>query len=172
MWMDNNASQNRELVAALSMDIVAEVAPEELDLFDDLVDEYYEDPSPPDMSASARDSALGFGLGGALAAATPAATAMVSAVLGLVVQVATQAFQDESSDFIRDKVKSLFGGKKVETTTDAPIPLTQDQLRRMREAALAEAQKFGMSGDEAERMADALFRRMAVSYTHLRAHET
>jgi hypothetical protein len=162
MWTDT--TENRAFVTELSKEIVAEVAPEELALFDQLVTDYYQNPAPPDLTHRADDDALGFGLGEVLTAASPAATAMVSAVLGFVMQQAINAFHDESSDFIRSKVKGLFKRDKDKDQPSAgdALPFTRQQLKQARELALQEATRYGMEQAEAERMADALLRRLAL----------
>src|SRR5262245_32214717 len=99
---------DRALVAELAQEIIADVAPEELDLFDDLSAEYFANPKPPDMSSKSGDDALGFGIGDMLIASTPAAAAMVSVVVAFATQVIVQAASDEASDTIRERVKALF----------------------------------------------------------------
>jgi hypothetical protein len=162
MWTET--AEDRVLIMELSKEVIAEVAPEELDLFDQLVEEYYDDPTPPDLAAQADDDALGFGLGGVLAASTPAATAMATAVLGLAVQMVVQAFQDESSDFIRGRVKALFNksdGKEKPGGEEA-LSFSREQLKKAREIALQEAMKYGIDQDEAGRMADAMLMLMTL----------
>ena len=62
MWTD--APEDRAFVAELSRDVIAEVAPEEIALFDQLVAEYYADPTAPDRAAQADDDALGLAWAG------------------------------------------------------------------------------------------------------------
>ena len=83
---------------------------------------------------------------------------MVSAVLGFVVQLSLQAFQDESSDFIRSKVKALFQRSRVQTPETRALQFSKEQLRQAHQVALQEAIRYGMDQVEAERMADALLR--------------
>jgi len=154
-----NSPEGRALVEGLSREVIGEVAPEELDLFDQLSDEYYVDPAPPDLTQQGGDEALGFGLGELLIASTPASNAMITVVLTFVIQILMQAAGDEGSDFVRNKIRALFGRKGE---AEPPPHFNRDELRHMRAAAEAEAQRFGLSAEEAGHMADALFRRMAL----------
>ncbi len=161
MWTDS--PEGRALVEEVSRDVIAEVAPEELDLFDQLSDEYYANPTPPDLSQRAGDDALGFGLNELLIANTPAANAMITVVLGFAIQIISKAAGDESSDFVRARVKALFKRKgSAQPSQPAPVQFSTEQLRQMRAAAEAEAQRFGLDAADAGHMADALFRRMAL----------
>jgi hypothetical protein len=149
---------DRALIEELSQQVISEVAPEELDIFDDLSAEYFADPTPPDLNAQESDDALGFGLNEVLIAATPAANAMIGIVLAFAIQTVIQAAGDETSDFVRGRIKALFGkGAKQE----APR-FSQDQLRHMRQIAEAEAKRFGLDDQAAAAMADSLFRRMVL----------
>lgn len=185
--MSSNPLEDREFVADLTKEIVAEVAPEELDIFDSLLQEYYENPQPPDASAGASDDPLGFGLGETLIAVTPAATAMVYAVTSYILEAAVSQFKDEGAEFARNMVKKLFQERRKKKKTgkepgakepgeaaeaaekapdaavSAPPPLTQEQLKHAHEVAIAEARRFGMNEAQALVMADALLRGLVLS---------
>jgi hypothetical protein len=147
------------LVDEISKELVAEVAPEELDLFEELAQEYHANPKPP-QAARGGDDALGFGLDAAMAAASPAVMAAVTACLGFVLQVATDALKDQTKTAVQAQVKTLFAGKK---SGPAAINLTADQLARVRDLALGEARRFGLKKAEADRLADALAGRLAMN---------
>lgn len=69
----NHADSFAESIAQL---IVAQVAPAELPVFDDLAALYFADPTPPDFSTTPYPDPLSMGLGELLVAVTPAATAV------------------------------------------------------------------------------------------------
>lgn len=153
---------DRDLITALSREIVADVAPEEADLFDDLVQEYYEDPTPPGERPRTRGAdPLGFGLDGMVIAMTPAVTAMVTAIGTLAINLAMEAFAGAGADVIREKATALLRGKKDDDGS-TPVPLDASHLKRMHEAAYAEALRYGVSEENANRLADALLRHMAL----------
>ena len=147
------------LVDEISKELVAEIAPEELDLFDELAAGYHANPNPPDASRGG-DDALGFGLDAALIATSPAAMAAVSACLGYLLQVATDALKDQTKTAIQEQVKKLFAAKK---SGPAQLHLDADQLARARSLAASEARRFGLSKADADRLADALAGRLAIN---------
>jgi hypothetical protein len=159
--MSHGQPSYNPLVEDLAREVIAEVAPEELDLFDELSQEYRANPQPPSQSGKALDDALGFGLGDVLIASTPAANAMIGVVVAFAGQIIISYAQDKGKDFVEETLKSLFKrGKKP--TEPPPVQFSQDQLRQMRDAAESEARRFGLSEHEAQAMADALFRRMVL----------
>jgi hypothetical protein len=155
MWTET--TEGREYIEEVSKRIVTEFAPEELDLFDDLIAEYFVDPTPPDLSDSGGDDALAFGVGEVLVAVTPAAAAVVTAVLTHVLTEATEVIKEESAAKIKKGIKDIFGPeKKDKQDDDEPQPLTRDQLEQVKKLARRQAKKFGLEPDLANKMADAL----------------
>lgn len=152
MWTET--AEGRRYIGEVSKRIVTEVAPEELDLFDELIEEYFADPTPPDASAPTSDDPLAFGLGATLVAVTPAAAAIVSAVLTYVMTEAIKTIQEESAEAIKRKIKALFNPEKKDD--EGPPPLTRDQLEQVKKLARRQAKKFGMELDLANKMANAL----------------
>jgi hypothetical protein len=159
MWTDTE--EGRAFIAELSKDVVSQVAPEELDLFDDLVQEYFDDPTPPDPEEAASDDALGFGLGGALFATTPAVAAMANVVLGFLLTEVINIARDQAGGMAVEKLKVYFLSRR-ESSTDSP-PLTTEQLAKVKQLASDQAKAFGMDDDEAKKMADALVGSLALS---------
>lgn len=181
--MSLDVPEDRAFITELSREIVSELAPEELDLFGELVQEYYDDPSPPDLSAGGSDEPLGFGPGEILVAVTPAATAMVVAVFGYVLKAVVNQFKDEGAAYAKKWVQELFEERKKKEKKPAreaksedqeeavpaqivennPTPLTQEQLKYAHQLAVEEAARFGIGGSESQAMADALLRRLVLS---------
>jgi hypothetical protein len=166
MW--TQTPEGRKLVQEISKDIVVEIAPEEMDLFDELIMEYFQDPTPPNLSAKPKDDPLGFGLGEVLIAATPAVAAMVDVVLNYLINESIKAAQGESAEFIKRKIKGLFNPEKKEEKTsktgqDDVEPLTKEQLEQVKKLARKQAIKFGIGSDKAEKMANALIGSLALT---------
>ena len=110
--MDNQSLENCELVTEISKEIVTEIAPEELDIFDQLVRKYYENPQPPNLSVQDKDEMLGFGLGELLVPFTPAITAMVTVALGYIIKAAIDEFGKSGAEFAREKIQKIFENLK------------------------------------------------------------
>lgn len=152
MWTET--TEARKYIEEVSKRIVTEFASEELELFDELIADYFADPTPPDLSASGDDDPLAFGVGGVLVAVTPAAGAMVSAVLTFVLTEATEVIKEESAEKIKKRIKDIFSPENEDD--DGPQPLTRDQLEQVKKLARRQAKRFGMEPDVANKMADAL----------------
>jgi hypothetical protein len=173
MWTDTQ--DGRKLVAEITYEVVGEVAPEEQEIFDELLQEYYQPAKP----AARRDSddPLGFGLEGVVSMATPAAAALVATFLNHLLDEAVKTFQDESVEAVKQKIAALFHRTKDKETAEdksaapaagakvepAPVGFDRDQLAAILKAAKDEARKRGASKDEAEQMANALFVRLALT---------
>src|SRR5215211_3720307 len=130
MWIET--AEGRKLIEETSKSVVTQVAPEELELFDELLQDYFENPQPSNPPASTHDDPLGFGLGEALVAVTPAAAAMASTVLSYLMTEAIKATQEESAAAIKKKLKALFNPEKEK---DSLPPLTGEQLAQVKKLA-------------------------------------
>jgi hypothetical protein len=148
MWTET--SEGRALIADLSKSIVIKVAPEELDLFDELMGEYFEDPAPPDLSISDDDEALGFGTGEALVVVTPAVAAAVSGVATYILKEVLKTVQQESASILTRRVKNFFNPR------EKPDELTKAQMAQVRNLVLEQALAFGMDADQAQGLSNAV----------------
>jgi len=166
MWTET--TEGRKFIQEVSKSIVVQIAPEELDLFDDLVSEYLQDPTPPDLTTGAKDDPLGFGLAETLVAITPAAMAIVNIVLNHLMTESVKAAQEESAEVIKKKIKALFNPEKKDDRsankleTDLP-PLTKEQLEQVRKLARKQAIAFGIAPAKASQMVDALVGSLALA---------
>lgn len=160
MWTET--TEGRELIQEISMKVVTEIAPEELDLFEELMQEYFNDPNPPEPSRAPDDDPLGFGLSEVIVASTPVAAAMASAVLGYVITEVIKATKDEGATLIKAKVKALFSRGKHDEKSGSPS-LTKQQLEQIKILARKQAGRFGIKPDLSARMADALIGSLALA---------
>jgi hypothetical protein len=155
MWVQT--PEGDEVVRELSKQLVEQFAPEELEMFDELYEEYQKHPTPPAVGPRA-DDPLGSGLGELIVAVTPAASAMATAVVTFVLSEVLKAAQDESSEKIKARVKALFNPKPKEKMT----PLTQEQLDRVQKLAAKRAVDFGLSPEKAKKMSLALIGSLSI----------
>lgn len=138
------------LISDYSRQLVHQAAPEEGDLFDELIEEYFNDPTPPKQKSGAKDTTLGSGFGEVLIAATPAAAAIVSAVLTYLLTEIIKTTQEETASVLRKKIKQLF------QQDTGPAALTREQLELVKKLARKQGRAFGLEMAEARKMADAL----------------
>lgn len=166
MWTET--AEGRKYIQEISKSIVIQIAPEEMDLFENLVAEYFQDPTPPDLSPSSKDEPLSFGLGETLVAVAPAAAAMVSAVLKYLMNELVKTTQEESAEAIKKKIKALFNpeakdkGRAKKERQDLP-PLTKEQMEQVKKLACKEAIVFGIAPSKADKMANALIGALALA---------
>lgn len=158
MW--TKTSEGQRLIRELSRDVIVEAVPEEIDLFDELVAEYFQNPNPPASSTPSKEDPLGFGVEEILIAATPAAAAMVDIVLNYLISEVLKATREESAESIRKKIRTLFGNDNKDR--EEPAPLTREQLEQVKKLSRKQAIKFGIGPEKAEKMADALVGSLAL----------
>ena len=82
MWLDNTFGQN--LIAKSTQNVVLTEAPEELELFEELLEEYFDDPTPIDLPTKANDDPLGWGGDEFVAAITIASAAVNTLALAFI----------------------------------------------------------------------------------------
>lgn len=143
MWTET--AEGRKYIEKFSKTIVSEVAPDELEFFDELVAEYYEDPSPQ----ASKDAALGFGVGG-LAVVTPAVIAMLTTVLSyLLAEVTPEVIKRTLDDIIKRE--------EQEAQKEAgAVSLTKEQLDLVMKIARREAGRHGVEATVAANLAKAV----------------
>lgn len=141
MW--TQTAEGRQFIEDVSRQIVQQVDADEIEFFDDLAAEHYQDPNP----LAEKDTELGAGFEALVAAVTPAAIAAVTAVTIHLVNEVSSSFQEASGPFIRERIKRLFSqGKKTEKGEKAG---TEDKPQAD-EANAKETQSAAAMGEQIE----------------------
>ncbi len=156
-----SAAPDRVLLEEFAKQVLAEVAPEELAIFDETAQEYHEDPRGV-LSASGRDEAVGFGLD--LAMLTPYVLALSGPVLAYLLKTVGDAAKKESQPLIADWVHRLFrhghGDQKADpdrqAEPDRPVTISPEEAAQVREVALARAHDLKLPDEKARLLADAI----------------
>lgn len=151
---------DRELITALSKQIVDEIAPEEADLFDELIGDYFADPSPPDLSATAADDPLGFGLGELMVAVTPAAAAMAAAAIPFIVGAVAQAAGNAGVAQVRGWLKQRLRGE--DDRSRAALQLPPEEMKTLRRIMSDTARQYGMNDAQSEAMVNVVLVRFLL----------
>ena len=174
----NETTQN-QLIADLARDAVTEIAPQELPMFRLQSEAYFKDPDSAFEGHAGGEDMLGFGAGAAAAFLTPAVLAVTTAVVKFVAQEVKESVQDEGADLISDIVKRMFKkfrpeekkegeGRKDESNKDkgkeGPLPLTPEQLKKVRELAFEQALQLRLSENTAETLAESLVGSLVVDF--------
>jgi hypothetical protein len=185
--MFTDSAEGRKIVAELTFEVVGEIAPEEHEIFNELLHEYYQPAKPTKTGKGGSDDPLGFGLEGVVHLMTPAVAALVTTLLNGLLAEAAKSLQEEGAAAIRNKIKTLLnpGQEKKpagkETGQDRPgetkeggqkahkeerpsgVDFSREQLAAILKNAKSAARKQGASDEEAERIANALFVRLALA---------
>ncbi|RPJ26114.1 MAG: hypothetical protein EHM33_12745 [Chloroflexi bacterium] len=154
MW--TNTPESRQLVTEVSRELVAEIAPEELELVDELLDDYYANPTVHE----AKDNPLGFG-SEFLAASTPVIAMALQTVFSFILNEVWVSAQKESALLIAEKMKALFNPTKEKT--EPSLGLTLEQLEKAKKLIKKEAIRGGMKPQKAEDLALKITARIALT---------
>jgi len=152
----NNTPESRALVTEVSKEIVAEIAPEELDLVDELLEDYYANPEVHEGT----DNPLEFG-SEFLAASTPVVAMALHALFGFIATEVWASAQKEGATLIAQKMKALLNPTKE--TPEPGLGLTQEQLEKAKKLIKKEAQRGGMNPKKAEDLALKIVARIALN---------
>jgi hypothetical protein len=149
------SEDERELATEIVRRALARAAPEEVLLLDDVAAEFFADPEKS-LTSDGRDEAVGFGLD--LAMVAPAMLAMALVAVRTLGTVVTNAVEQEGTPVVRQGLRRLLGLDERSGTqpVPAPVPLSTEELRRVRGAAFERARALGLTTDQASLLADAI----------------
>jgi hypothetical protein len=155
------AEAERELVAELARSVLVQAAPEELALFGETAEEYFEDPSAV-LGSGRRDEALGFGLD--VAMLTPYVLAVCAGVVRFLATTVADAARQESKPLVTRLVRRLLRQPDApgEPAGDAPPPLSGEQAGQVRDVAYQQAKHLGLDDDQATLLADSVIGGLVV----------
>lgn len=137
-----------DFVVATARAVVADVAPDELALFDPVSRAYLRDPKKVLSDRSRPGAVLGSGIDVAIALVSPVALAVASAAYDHLVSKAGEAVVEGGGRLL----KRL--GRKKNAAFRPEI--TSAQLDELRELAVERVKELGLSDEEANRIADAM----------------
>lgn len=150
--------QDSELTVDLARDVLGEVAPQELPLFDVTSRVYREDPSAVETQAGS-DDMLGFGAE-VIAAMTPVVLSVAGEVVNTLLRQVRAAVEGESESAVRTLVRRLFRSGGAE---EPAVALTKQQLREVREVAIDRGRALKLPDADAQLLADAMVGRLATA---------
>jgi len=154
--------KDRELVVAVSRDIVTSIAPEESVLFRPLSIAYLE--RPDSLSRSPKEDMLGFGIGEAIVPLTPVALAVVSEVLVYLRSELAKTVAHDAAAALDDKLKALFHRLHQGARPNEAMPaLSGEQLAEVRRLAFEKARVLRIPEARASLLADAVVGSLVLS---------
>jgi len=154
VWSDT--PESKQLVTEVSKEIIAEIAPEELEFVDELLNDYYSNP----IVHETKDNPLGFG-SELLAASAPVVAMALQTFFNFILGEVWTSTQKEGAVLIAQKMKAL-----INPTQEKPEPgfgLTRDQLAKAKQLIKKEAIRGGMKPQKAEDLAVKIVARIALS---------
>jgi hypothetical protein len=137
-----------DFVVATARTVVADLAPDELALFDPISQAYLRDPKKVLADRGRPGAVLGSGIDVAVALVSPVALAIASAVYDRLIEKAGEAVVEGGGRLL----KRL--GRKKNAAFRPEI--TAAQLDELRGLAVERAKELGLADEEAERVADAM----------------
>ena len=160
MWI--HTPESRQVITEVSKDLVAEIAPEEVELVDELLDDYYANPEVQES----KDNPLGFG-SEVLAAATPVVAMALQTLFTFILNEVWVSAQKESATWIAQKMKALFNPDKTSSPKGVKavptLELTREQLEKAKHLIKKEAMRGGMKPKKAEELALKIVGRIALT---------
>jgi len=158
-------SDQNQLIADLTRDIVAQTAPQELPLFRTMSAAYFKNPDKVLKGQPGKDDVLGFGEAEAVMILTPSILAIMSQVVHFVTAEVQKSIATYSADVIDDLVRKMFNKFRLAEKKDQEnLPaLTTEQLTRVRNLAYQGARKLGLSDARADLLADSIVGSLVVT---------
>jgi hypothetical protein len=158
-----NEDETSLLVVDVARDIVGDVAPDELPIFEVSSQAFVLDPDK--ARGSDDDQMLGFGTGAEFELLTPVVLSITSGVVTYLLKTALEASKAEAKVVVEQRVRLLF--KRFRTDGDAAgaaaPPLTHQQLVEVHQVALDIATRMSVPQPQASLLADATVGQLAVA---------
>jgi len=158
-------SDQNQLIADLTRDIVAQTAPQELPLFRTMSAAYFKNPDKVLKGQPEKDEMLGFGGAEAVIMLTPSILAIMSQVVQFVTAEVQKSVATNSAALIDNLVSKMFKKfRPAEKQDQENLPaLTTEQLTRVRNLAYQEARKLALSEARADLLADSIVGSLVVA---------
>ena len=152
--------KTEELVTWLSKEVVSEIAPDELDLYQDIEEEFFKNPNAfIEKDSKKKEKMLGFvGTGIGEQFLTMTVLPIVLGVIGYVGTAGIEALKKEASKALARKIEKKFAEKE---STDNHI--SKDKIGEIREYAFNKAKSLGMDVERAGILADSLIGKLILT---------
>jgi hypothetical protein len=153
----------RDIIAEMSRDVVAEVAPDELPLFGMNSTAYFKNPKKALESREGQDDTLGFGIELVVPLLTPIVLAVVTDVINHLEQTLSSHLASGAEGAISGRLRSVF--KRPDGGAAAPAQLSPAQLAEVRDIAFRKARQLKLPETQAAMLADSVVGGLVVPKT-------
>ena len=146
---------SEELASRLSYEIIKEVAPYELDLFDDIKEEYHKNPNAfHEKDTKKKEKMLGFGGGVGEALITTMILPLVGGIIAHVGKDGIATLKDEGSKALSGWIKDIMQRKSAQPS--------KESLKLMRDSVYNNALSEGVEKEKADKIADLFIGKLAL----------
>ena len=150
--MDKNSE---ELASNLSYEIVKEMAPEELDLFDDIKEEFLENPDAfMEKDLEKKEKMLGFGGGVGEVFVTVTILPLIWGIFAQIAKKGIESLTEEGSKAAAEWIKNKREGKKGQPS--------KEKLKEIRDYVCQNAYSTGLDKERARILADSFIGKLAL----------
>ncbi|MGF6540314.1 hypothetical protein [Paraburkholderia youngii] len=151
--MDHSVDQN--LIGDVARDVLMQIAPHEVPLFEATSVAYFANPQNAIKSTRAKASALGFGVDPFSILLTPFVLQVVSEVVPMLGSIAKKATEAAIGEEVSRTVKCMFKRFHDENADPAAV-LSHEQLVEIHLSVMDAARKLKLPTDKARALADAV----------------
>lgn len=145
-----------DVIADVSRDLIAQVAPQELPLFRAQSQAYFRDPNAVLKEQEGKDDMLGFGAGEAIAFLTPVALVVVTEVITFLASEIKKTVAAEGSSLLAEQLKKVLKKYRPGDTKNDPPSLSAEQLTQVHKLAFEKARQLKLSEAQSHLLADSL----------------
>jgi len=161
--MQNMIEQDIEvqnIIKEISQNVVEKIAPEEIEMFDEISDAYFNNPKLLEPKYhKEKDDPIGFGVEGIVEMMSPAAISVVTTVVGYIITQVWGATSSVLLDEYKSKLKSLF---KKDNNGKNAVPISKEQLKEIKEKAMQQALASHLSEEQSNNLANALIASIVI----------
>lgn len=150
--MDKNSA---ELASRLSYEIIKEVASDELDLFDDIKEEYLKNPDAfLEKDPKKKEKMLGFGGGAVEVLVTTTILPLIWGVVAHIGKAGIESIKKEGAKALEEKIKEKMGGKEVHASNE--------KIKELRDYIFKNALSMGVDEQKAGFYADSIIGKLTI----------
>lgn len=147
----------KDLVVRISFEVVKDVAPDEIDLYDDIKEEFFKNPDAfLKKEKKQKEKMLGFaGVAGAEQFITLAVLPVVLNIVKYVGSAGVESIKKEGAKFVAKKIEEKFDARK-----ESRIP--KEKIMEFRKQAFENAKAAGLDDAKAAMIADSSIGKMTL----------
>lgn len=150
--MDKN---REELASRLSYEIIKEMAPDELDLFDDIKEEYLKNPDAfLEKDPKKKEKMLGFGGGVGEVLVTTIIFPLIWGAIAHIGKAGVESLKNEGAKALEEKIKEKIGEKEVHTSNE--------KIKELRDYIFKNALSMGADEQKAIFYADSIIGKLVI----------